>query len=158
MASSAVPPPGSVGLKLMNALVKANVGLYRLSGGRLGGRIKGAPVLLLHHVGRKTGRSRTMPVLYLRNGDDLVIVASRGGSDAMPAWRLNLDADPRTTVEVGRDRREVVAREASADEKAQLWPRLVDMFPDYAVYQSRTERQIPVIILSPSTDVAVAPA
>jgi deazaflavin-dependent oxidoreductase (nitroreductase family) len=89
-------------------------------------------------------------LLYLRDGADIAIVASRGGSDATPAWWLNLKANPATTVQIGRKRLPVVAREATADEKARLWPRLVEMYPDYAVYQTRTERQIPVVILSPA--------
>ena len=79
--------------------------LYRRSGGRLGNTVKGAPVLLLDHVGRKSGRARTAPVLYMREGEDLVIVGSRGGSDAMPAWWLNLQANPTTTVQIGTERR-----------------------------------------------------
>jgi deazaflavin-dependent oxidoreductase (nitroreductase family) len=149
-ASPQVPPPGSLGAKLMQAGVNANVALYRLTGGRLGGKVKGAPSLLLDHIGRKSGKVRTTPVLYLQDGPDLVIVASRGGSDATPAWWLNCQANPRTTIQIGAERRQVVAREATADERERFWPRLVELFPDYAVYQSRTDRQLPVIILSPA--------
>ncbi len=124
--------------------------LYRRSGGRLGGTLKGAPILLLDHVGRKSGQARTAPVLYLRNGDDLVVVASRGGSDATPAWWLNLQANPTTTVQVGGEHRRVLARQASAEEKAELWPRLVEMYGDFEIYQRRTDREIPVVILSPA--------
>ena len=77
-------------------------------------------------------------------------MASRGGSDAMPAWWLNLQAHPATTVQIGSERRQVVAREASAEEKAALWPRLVEMYGDFEIYQGRTEREIPVVILSPA--------
>jgi deazaflavin-dependent oxidoreductase (nitroreductase family) len=135
---------------LLNAMTKANVAIYRRSGGRFGGKVKGAPVLLLDHVGRKSGTARTTPVLYMANGDDLVIVASRGGSEAQPAWWLNLKANPATTVQVGRERRNVVAREANPEERAELWPRLTNMFGDFAVYETRTSRQIPVVILSPA--------
>lgn len=144
------PRPGSVGLKLVNAMTGANVKLYRLTGGRLGGRFSGAPVLLLDHIGRKTGRRRTTPVLYMPDGDDLIVVASRGGSDVHPAWWLNLKANPATTVQVGSERRSVVAREATPEEKQRLWSRLVDAYSDYAVYQRRTAREIPVIVLSPT--------
>jgi F420H(2)-dependent quinone reductase len=147
----AFPPPGTVRSKLVNAGVSINVALYRRSGGRLGGKVKGAPVLLLDHVGRKSGVKRTTALLYLVDGADLVIVASRGGSDAMPAWWLNLQANGSTTVQVGPDRRSVVARQATPEEKAALWPRLVQMYSDYAVYQTRTTREIPVIILSPAS-------
>jgi deazaflavin-dependent oxidoreductase (nitroreductase family) len=130
--------------------VGLNTSLYRLTGGRVGGTFKGAPVLLLDHVGRKSGVARTTPLLYLRDGEDIVIVGSRGGSDATPAWWLNLQANPRTEVQVGPDRRRVTARQASAEEKQLLWPQLTAMFPDYDVYQTRTSREIPVIILEPA--------
>src|SRR6185312_5696384 len=130
MASPPVPPPGSLQFKLVRAFVDLNVRVYRLTGGRLGGKVKGAPVLLLDHLGRKTGRARTTPVLYLRDGADLVIVGSRGGSDAMPAWFLNLMASPSTTVQVGSERRGVVARQVTPEEKQRLWPRLVEMYDE----------------------------
>lgn len=149
-ASPPIPPPGTLRAKVVNRLTGANVMLYRRSGGRLGNTLKGAPILLLDHVGRKSGQKRTAPVLYLGDGEDLVIVASRGGSDAMPAWWLNLQADPVTTVQVGNERRRVRAREASAQEKTALWPRLVEMYGDFEIYQRRTEREIPVVILSPA--------
>lgn len=150
MAPPPVPKPGSLGLRALNLLTTVNVILYRATGGRLGGKLVGAPVLLLDHVGRKSGTRRTTPLLYLADGDDLVIVGSRGGSDATPAWWLNLQASPSTTVQVGRESRRVVAREATADERTRLWPRLSAMYPDYDVYQSRTEREIPVIVLAPA--------
>lgn len=128
----------------------ANVGVYRLTGGRLGGKVAGAPVLLLDHVGRKSGRRRTSPLIYTRDGEDLLIVASRAGSDATPAWWLNLRAKPTTTIQVGSRHQDVVARQASANEKQRLWPLVVDNYGDYAVYQQRTKREIPVIILSPA--------
>ena len=148
MAPPAVPKPGSLGLKAMNLFTDLTGVLYRVSGGRIGGTMSGAPVLLLDHVGRKSGKHRTTPVLYLADGDDLVIVGSRGGSDAMPAWWLNLQAEPETTVQVGRERRRVRARQTSAAERTRLWPELTAMYPDYDVYQTRTEREIPVIVLS----------
>jgi len=150
MAPPAIPPPGTLGAKAVNFISRVNVAVYRASGGRLGGKVKKAPVLLLDHVGRKSGAKRTAPVLYLENGEDLVIVGSRGGSDAPPAWWLNLKDSPRTSVLVGRERRDVVARQATPEEREALWPRLVAMYADYADYQARTEREIPVIILSPA--------
>jgi deazaflavin-dependent oxidoreductase (nitroreductase family) len=110
----------------------------------------GMTVLLLDHVGRKSGRRRTTPLLYLADSSDLVVVASRGGSDWMPAWWLNLKSTPRATVTFGRTRRDVIAREASPGERAALWPRLLAAHPDYALYEKRTSRKIPVIILSPA--------
>lgn len=145
-----VPEPGTLSFTVTKAIVGVNTWIYRQTGGRMGNKVKGAPVLLLEHVGRKTGTSRTTPVLYLEDGGDLVIVASRGGSDAMPAWFLNLMASPTTTVQIRSDRRSVVARRATAEEKERLWPRLVAMFSDFDAYRTRTSREIPVVILSPA--------
>lgn len=131
-------------------MIGLNTALYRRTGGRIGNKVKGAPVLLLDHVGRKSGTARTTPLLYLEDGSDLVIVASRGGSEAMPAWFYNLMANPSTTVQVGSERRPVLARQASDDERERLWPQLTAMYPDYDVYQARTSRKIPVVILSPA--------
>jgi deazaflavin-dependent oxidoreductase (nitroreductase family) len=143
-----VPEPGTLSFTVTKAIVGVNTWIYRQTGGRMGNKVKGAPVLLLEHVGRKTGTPRTTPVLYLEDGGDLVIVASRGGSDAMPAWFLNLMASPTTTVQIRSDRRSVVARRATAEEKERLWPRLVAMFSDFDAYRTRTSREIPVVILS----------
>jgi F420H(2)-dependent quinone reductase len=150
MAPPPVPKPGSLGLKALNLLTAVNVTFYRATGGRLGGKFGGAPVLLLDHLGRKSRTRRTTPLLYMVDGDDLVIVGSRGGSDATPSWWLNLQANPATTVQVGSERRSVLAREATSDERARLWPGLTAMYPDYDVYQSRTQREIPVVLLSPA--------
>ncbi len=150
--SPPVPPPGSIALKLLNLFTRANVVVYRRSGGRFGGSLKGAPVLLLDHVGRRSGQTRTTPLLYMRDGQDMVIAASRGGSEATPAWWLNLKASPQTTVQVDSERLAVTARQASAEERERLWARLVKMFPDYEAYQQRTSRMIPVVILSPTAE------
>jgi len=150
MASSpAVPPPGSLRLRALNVLTGLQVRAYRRTGGRVGARLRGAPVLLLDHVGRKSGTPRTTPLLYLDDPPGLVIVASAGGRAAHPAWWLNLRAAPETTVQVGGERRRVRAREADAAERERLWPKLVAMYPDYDVYAKRTDREMPVVILSP---------
>ena len=138
---------GNVVVKLMS---KANVWVYRLSGGRIGGRfLRGAPVLLLTTRGRKSGEPRVAPLLYLRDGDNLVIVASKGGMSHHPTWYLNLQASPDVEVELGSERKRMRAHTASAAEKAVLWPRLVEMYRDYDDYQARTEREIPVVVLAP---------
>jgi F420H(2)-dependent quinone reductase len=149
-ASPAIPPPGTLRFKLVQRMIDLNTAIYRRTGGRLGNKVKGAPVLLLDHVGRKSGKARTTPLLYLEDGADVVIVGSRGGSDAMPAWFFNLMAKPETTIQIGGKRRSVIARQANDEERARLWPRLVEMYADYEAYQRRTERKIPVVILSPS--------
>jgi F420H(2)-dependent quinone reductase len=135
--------------KVFNQLTRLNTAVYRLSGGRLLGRFRGAPVLLLNHVGRTSGKQRTSPLLYIEDGASLVIVASKGGSHKHPDWWLNLRGRPETVVEVGGEKRPVFARQASSEEKSRLWPRLVEMWPDYERYQGRTERDIPVIVLEP---------
>jgi deazaflavin-dependent oxidoreductase (nitroreductase family) len=133
-----------------NRLTGAHAALYRASGGRIGGSYKGAPVLLLHHVGRRSGRERVSPLIYLRHGADLVIVASNGGSHRHPMWWLNLREMSETTVEVGGQSERVAVRQASSGEKARLWPRIVEIYPSYADYQARSSRDIPVIRLSPA--------
>ena len=135
---------------LIRAMSAANTWVYRLSGGRIGGRfLRGAPVLLLTTVGRKSGQPRTAPLLYLEDGEDLVVVASKGGMSKHPVWYLNLAADPDVKVQIGSQKRRMRARRASDEEKAKLWPRLVAMYRDYDNYQARTDRNIPVVILSP---------
>jgi len=143
------PRPGSPAFALWKRATAGNVALYRATGGRIGGSFDGAPVLLLHHVGRRSGEPRVTPLLYLADGEDAVIVASMGGTPKHPAWFHNLTARPETTIEVRREKREVVARVATPEEKALLWPRLVELYPGYATYQQRTERDIPVVVLSP---------
>ncbi len=127
--------------------------IHRASGGRIGGRFPGgAPVMLLTTVGRRSGEPRTVPLIYLDDGDSLVVVASQGGLPTHPAWYHNLVAHPRVEVETGRRIREMVARVASDEEKAVLWPRLVEMYADYDTYQAKTDRTIPVVVLDPATD------
>ena len=145
----APPPPGSLAFAAWKRFTGLNNAIYRATGGRLMGSFDGNPVLLLHHVGRRSGEERTTPLLYLSDGDDLVIVGSMGGTPKHPAWFHNLRAQPATEVEVGRERRTVTARVADAEERAELWPRLVEHYPAFASYQARTEREIPVVILSP---------
>jgi len=147
---SYTPRQERIASPLIRAVSAANTWVYRLSGGRVGGRfLRGAPVLLLTTIGRKSGRPRTAPLLYLEDGDELVIVASKGGMSQHPVWFLNLEANPDVEVELGSTRRRMRARRASDEEKAKLWPRLVAMYRDYDDYQARTDRNIPVVILAP---------
>src|SRR5262245_36895901 len=133
-----------------NALTTAHVHLYRTSGGRLGGRTFGARILLLDHVGRKSGKRRTSPLIHVVDGDRLAIVASNGGSRRHPAWWLNLREQPETTVQVGGERRRVHAREAEGAERERLWERAVAAYAPYRTYARRTERRIPVVVLEPA--------
>jgi deazaflavin-dependent oxidoreductase (nitroreductase family) len=134
-------------LRIFSAL---NAWVYRVSGGRWLGRFpSGAPVCLLTTQGRKSGQRRTVPLLFLADGDDLVVVASQGGAPADPGWYFNLVADPIAEVQIARRRFAVTARVVGAEEKAALWPRLVAIYPPYEVYQRRTTRAIPLVRLSP---------
>jgi deazaflavin-dependent oxidoreductase (nitroreductase family) len=124
---------------------------YRLSGGRVAGNIpSGAPICLVTTSGRRSGRLRTVPLVYVPDGDDLVVVASRGGMGSHPAWYLNLRADPGATVQVGSTIMRVRARDATEAERERLWPTLTAAYPHFAAYQLRTSRRIPVVVLSPS--------
>ena len=143
------PPKGSRLWRALDVLSNSNVVLYRLSGGRIGGHMSRAPVLLLHHVGRKTGTERVTPVLFLADGPRLVIIGSKGGAAADPAWVGNLMAHPLTTVEVGRKKFRVRARMASDEERARYWPRCAENYPSYDTYQERTDRVIPMLVLEP---------
>ena len=122
--------------------------IYKASGGRIGHRGPGLPtMLLLEHTGAKSGKTRTSPLLYFEDGDDLVIVASKGGFPKHPAWFHNLKANPDTTVQVGTEKRDVRARVATAEERERLWPKAVKTYKGYEQYQERTDRQIPLVIL-----------
>jgi F420H(2)-dependent quinone reductase len=129
--------------------VPVNRTLYELTGGRVGGRHGSAPVLLLRVRGRKTGKLRVTPLLYLVDAERLVVVASAGGAPSDPGWFYNLQSSPNAEVQVGRERRRVGARKATPEERDRLWPQLVDMYPAYDEYQRRTKRSIPVVILEP---------
>ena len=121
---------------------------YRETGGDVGHDWKrGTSILLLTTKGRKSGEEHTTPLIYGRSGDDLVIVASKGGSDQPPGWYANLKADPEVEVQVRDDVFPARARTASADEKPELWERMVGEWPAYDDYQERTEREIPVVVL-----------
>lgn len=129
-----------------------NTWLYRSTGGRLGGKfVGGASVCLFTTTGRKSAQPKTMPLLYLRKGDDVVVVASKGGYSQHPQWYLNLLADPAVEVVIGREHLAMTARTATAEEKAALWPELVANYRYYDSYQARTDRDIPVVICTPRT-------
>jgi F420H(2)-dependent quinone reductase len=142
--------------RIMKIAGRAHVLLYRATKGRIGATFrvgsalrKPAPVLLLDHVGKKSGRTYTSPLLYLLDGPNVVVVASTGGMAKDPQWYRNLMAHPETQVQIGADTRRVRARIASSEERAALWPRLVEMYADYDSYQSWTDREIPVVICEP---------
>jgi F420H(2)-dependent quinone reductase len=135
---------------LLRRMMGLHTIVYRATNGLVGHRVPGGPsMLLLDHVGAKSGVKRTSPLLYLDDGPNLVIIASKGGHPRQPAWFHNLRANPETTVQVGSERRPVRARVATPEERRRLWPRAVKAYGNYAQYQRRTGRQIPVVILEP---------
>lgn len=138
-----------MGSKLGKMLQDGNVWLYRKSGGRLGGSMRGAPVLLLTTRGRKTGQPRVTPLIYLKDDANYALVASKGGWPDDPLWYKNLKAEPAVQVQVGAAQHSMRARTANPEERARLWPKLVATYADYANYQSWSDREIPVVILSP---------
>lgn len=142
--------------KIFKAVGKAHVWVYRRTGGRIGGKWrvgaglrKPVPTMLLEHRGRKSGKWFVTPLLYMRDGADVVIVASQGGRREHPQWYRNLVAHPEVFAQIGPDRRAVRAVVADDGKRAELWPRLVDLYADFESYQSWTDRQIPVVILQP---------
>jgi deazaflavin-dependent oxidoreductase (nitroreductase family) len=130
--------------------MKGHAVVYRATGGLIGHRFPGAPpMLLLDHVGARSGAKRTNPLVYVRDGDDFVLVASKGGHPRNPSWYHNLRAHPDTTIQVGAQRRPVRARVARPEERPRLWPMAVETYGGYAGYQERTEREIPLVVLEP---------
>lgn len=137
-------PPRPAIIKAVSALHRA---AYRSTRGRLGRRLADHPILLLTTTGRRSGHPHTVPLLYLREGNDLVVIASFGGHDRHPAWYLNLQSEPRAVAQVDGERFTVTARDAAPEERARLWARAVAEYAGYAEYQRRTERLIPVVVL-----------
>lgn len=134
----------------MKAASSIHTAVYRVSGGRIAGTAGNVPVLLLTTTGRKTGKQRTTPLLFILDGEDVVVVASNGGMDWFPAWWLNLQQHPAAVIEIGRERREVTASNADPARRARLWLELTARYPGYLKYEARTARRIPLVILHPS--------
>jgi deazaflavin-dependent oxidoreductase (nitroreductase family) len=132
-------------LRVMSGL---NTALYRLTGGKLGGRMGKAPILLLSVAGRKSGKRRTTPLLYGREGENFVLIASMGGAPKHPAWYLNLRGQE-AEIQVGKEKLRVRAREAEGEERDRLWALMVSAYPAYDSYQKKTTRRIPVVVLEP---------
>jgi deazaflavin-dependent oxidoreductase (nitroreductase family) len=125
--------------------------VYRKSGGWIGGRLPGQRFLLLTTIGRRTGRERTLPLLYVPDGERFVVVGSNGGDDRPPAWWQNLQAQPSAEVQVDRRRHRVTARQARGSELDRLWRQLEQSYRHYADYRRRTSREIPVVVLEPNS-------
>ncbi len=132
---------------LLRVITRTHRFMYRISDGRLGNELGGRPMLMLTTTGRKSGQPRTTPLLYMPYGDAFLVVASNGGSEKPPAWGFNVKAKAEAVGQVGREKIPVRAEQADAERRAELWPKLVDYYPDYQGYQDGVEREIPVVVL-----------
>jgi deazaflavin-dependent oxidoreductase (nitroreductase family) len=137
---------GATGLRWTG---KLNIPLYRLSGGRIGGKVGRAPVLLLTSTGRKSGLERTAPVVYLADGANVVLINTNAGNAKIPAWSFNLQANPEAKVELGREHREVRARVAEGEERADLWRKHIEQYAGFDDYKAKLDREPLVFVLEP---------
>lgn len=150
----AASPPKGLNSPQTKIIIKwmsrINTWAYRATRGKVGGKfLKGAPVALLTTTGRKTGESRVSPLLYLREGNRVILVASQGGAATNPMWYLNLKANPKVTVQIKDEVLTLTARDATESERAEYWPKLTAMYSSFDDYQSWTDRVIPVVICDP---------
>ena len=136
---------------ILTSLSRLHVVLYRSSGGRIGGRFrKTAPILLLTTTGRKSGKERTTPLLYVEDAGRYVVVGSVGGAPKHPAWYLNVRDNAEATIQLGSRKVAVTAEAATPEERGRLWMLATQMYPQYGDYQAKTSREIPVVILTPA--------
>jgi F420H(2)-dependent quinone reductase len=134
----------------LRRIMGGHTAIYRATNGMIGHRLPGIPpILLLDHVGARSGKRRTIPLAYVRDGDDVILVASKGGYPRNPAWFHNLIANPDTSIQIGSSRLQVHARVAGPEERKRLWPEVVKAYGGYEDYQRRTDREIPLVILEP---------
>jgi F420H(2)-dependent quinone reductase len=135
---------------VLTRLMGGHAAVYRATNGVIGHRFPGSPpVLLVDHVGARSGKRRTSPLVYALDGENVILVASKGGYPKNPAWFHNLMANPDTRIQIGSSRRDVHARVADPAERERLWPKVVDVYAGYEDYQRRTDREIPLVILEP---------
>jgi len=139
----------SLGTRGLRWTGKFNVPIYRATGGRIGGKVGRAPVLLLTTTGRKSGQPRTAPVVYLADGANVALIDTNAGNAKVPAWSLNLKAKPEAEVEIGRERRAVVARVAEGEERADLWRKSNVQYAGFDDYKEKLDREISVFVLEP---------
>lgn len=142
------------GTWFINRIGRWQVAVYELTGGRLWNTFLGAPVAILTTTGRKSGKKRKIPLLYLCQGDNVVMTASKGGMSRLPVWYFNVKAAPSVQIQIGSVKKDYTVREATPEEEAELWPQLEQMYPDYREYRARTAgvRHIPVLIFTPVGD------
>ena len=134
---------------VLRAMSAFHTALYRMTGGKRGRTMMKVPILLLTTRGRKSGKERTTPLMYTRDGDNLVLIASVGGAPRHPGWYHNLQGQE-AEVQIGSERRRVRARDAEGEERERLWAEMVSLYPNYAEYQKKTTRLIPVVVLEPA--------
>ena len=139
-----------IGKWIFKQFMRFQIFMYRRSGGKRMGSLRGMPLLLLTTVGRKTGKQHVAPVMYLRDGENYVVTASNNGAAKHPGWFVNLQADPQTSIEVDGMIKSVLAHQASPEEKKCLWTQLVERAPFFEDYQKKTTRDIPMVILQPT--------
>jgi deazaflavin-dependent oxidoreductase (nitroreductase family) len=151
-------PPGVNAPIDASVLGEEHVRLYRETNGEKGYVWNGAPILLVTTKGRRSGGTRTIPIIFTQHGASWIIIASKGGSPTHPAWYLNVRDEPRVQVQVKGDLYEAVARTAGPGERERLWSEAVKTWPRYDVYQSLTTRQIPVVVLDPLRKLNAAPS
>jgi deazaflavin-dependent oxidoreductase (nitroreductase family) len=123
---------------------------FRANAGKVGGQFEGAPLLLLHSTGAKSGQARVNPIMYLADGDNFAVFASKGGAPTSPDWYHNLVANPRASVEIDDHTVNVVAKIADSDTRERLWTRQKELYPGFAEYEAKTTREIPVVLLEPT--------
>lgn len=145
MSERARLPPKAV----IRLFTRLNVWVYRLSGGRLMNRMEGAPICLVTMTGRKSGRRKTVCLMYTAHGEQVLLVASLGGAPQNPLWYYNLKAHPKIDIQIGTRRRSMLAAEATAEERRALWPVVVANYPSFATYQGHTAREIPLFVCTP---------
>jgi deazaflavin-dependent oxidoreductase (nitroreductase family) len=121
---------------------------FRANAGKVGGPFEGAPMLILHTTGAKTGQEHVNPLVYQADGDQVAVFASKGGAPTNPDWYHNVATNPGVTVEIGTDTVEMQARVADGDERERIWARQKELMPGFAEYEAKTSRQIPVVLLS----------
>jgi F420H(2)-dependent quinone reductase len=148
------PPPRYLNTSYADFLIKwmsrLNTFMYRRSGGTgLGGTFQNIPVALLTTVGRKSGEPRVSPLYFLRDGDRVIVAASKGGAVKNPMWYLNLKSNPKVQVQIKKEVRDLTARDATDQERQKYWPQLVEMYPSYEDHQSWTDRTIPIVVCEP---------
>jgi F420H(2)-dependent quinone reductase len=141
--------PGGLAITSQRAFMKVHTALYRLTGGRIGGKISHRSFLLLTTIGRKSGQERVTPIFYMPEAGSFILIASNWGAPNNPQWWLNLQAHPSTKIQVGKKTIAVTATSTDAEERARLWSLVTSRYPDFADYQRRITREIPVVILTP---------